>query len=71
MAINTSNIHRYSLPIQKDFHALTWSEVDRVMDALEADNYRKPKNANGSTARYYFEAIKRKHKTERKREGLE
>ena len=69
--INTNNIHTYRIPIEFDFHTLRSSVVERILMAADADGYRKPKNANGSRARCYFEAIKRKHKTWRKKEGLD
>lgn len=43
-----------------DFHTLSSDQVDQVLDAADSANYRKPKNANGSRARYFFYAIQRK-----------
>lgn len=37
----------------EDFHALPSSKVDRLLEHADQVKYRKPKNANGSRARYF------------------
>lgn len=51
---------------QANFHTLDNFEVCRLLEAAKAIGYRKPKNANGSTARYYFAAAVRQWRRERK-----
>lgn len=43
-----------------DFHALNSAAVDALVQAAKAAGYRKPKNANGSTARYFFAYLNRR-----------
>lgn len=49
----TNYAHRFSVPLGKNFFTLTSFEVCRVLEAADAHRYRKPKNANGSRARYF------------------
>jgi hypothetical protein len=53
-AFNTSGIK-----IDADFHTLTSTQVEIIVDLAKRAGYRKPKNANGSTGRSYFEALVR------------
>jgi hypothetical protein len=55
----TSLAHKYRIPLDKDFHALTSAEVERVLAAADERKYRKPKNANGSRARYFHASMVR------------
>jgi hypothetical protein len=48
------------IKLEDNFHALSSSQVCVIVDCAKRDGYRKPKNANGSTARYYFAALRRK-----------
>jgi hypothetical protein len=41
------------IPLGVDFHALRSSQVDQIIHAANARNYRAPKNANGSRARCF------------------
>ncbi|HEO1552411.1 hypothetical protein I4940_08035 [Pseudomonas aeruginosa] len=43
-----------------DFHTLNSGAVEALVDAARANAYRKPKNANGSTARYFFAYLNRR-----------
>lgn len=52
------------LDLTADFHALGSDTVQRLADTARAVGYRKPKNANGSTARYFFQYLTRQPKTE-------
>lgn len=42
-----------------NFHALSSAQVERLLDAAKQYRYRKPKNANGSTARCFFAMLQR------------
>jgi len=42
-----------------DFHALTSSQVDGILHWAKAYGYRKPKDANGSTGRCFFQMLQR------------
>jgi hypothetical protein len=46
-----------------DFHALSSSQVEVILEQARYSGYRKPKNANGSRARYFFYAVQRKTST--------
>lgn len=43
----------------QSFHTLSSSQVEQVLEMADRDKYRKPKNANGSRARYYYERLQR------------
>lgn len=43
----------------QDFHTLSSAQVDLILKAADAAKYRKPKNANGSRARYFFQLMQR------------
>ena len=47
------------IPLDKDFHALPSSLVAEINYAADARGYRKPKNANGSRARYFHAYLMR------------
>ena len=42
-----------------DFHQLSSGKVDDLLKAADQYGYRKPKNANGSRGRYFFQYVKR------------
>ena len=42
-----------------DFHELRSSQVDDLLRVADQVKYRKPKNANGSRARYFFALLQR------------
>ena len=42
-----------------DFHSLPSDQVAQVLREADAVKYRKPKNANGSRARYFYEYLAR------------
>jgi len=45
--------------LSADFHTLDSNQVERVLMEAEQYGYRKPKNANGSRARYFFAFVQR------------
>lgn len=46
--------------IGQDYHTLTSSQVDLVLEAAVRFKYQKPKNANGSRARYFYNLMQRR-----------
>lgn len=66
MTINLANaltvFNRHGISIREDFHTLTSSQVEIVLECAKQDGYKQPKNANGSRSRYYFAALQRKYK---------
>jgi hypothetical protein len=46
-------------PLFVNFHTLNSVQVESLIAAADARGYRKPKNANGSRGRYFFEYLKR------------
>lgn len=50
---------RFNIPLNVDFHALPANTVERIIDAANEHKYRKPKNANGSRARYFHALLVR------------
>lgn len=49
----------YDIPLGQLYHALHSDVVQRILDAAKAHKYRAPKNANGSTGRYFYYALTR------------
>lgn len=45
--------------IARDFHTLSSEEVERLLAEADSVKYRKPKNANGSRARYFHAKLQR------------
>lgn len=48
------------VPVGADFHALQSSQVDKLLSEATRARYRKPRNANGSTARYFHDLLQRR-----------
>ena len=53
----SGRLNSEGISIQDDFHCLTSSQVDFLLILAKEQSYRKPANANGSTARMYFQAL--------------
>lgn len=51
------------LDLAADFHTLNSDTVQLLADTARAVGYRAPRNANGSTARYFFAYLARQPKT--------
>ena len=47
------------IDLERDFFTLSENEVDSVIEAANGWQYRKPRNANGSRARYFFAYLQR------------
>lgn len=52
------------LDVNADFYTLNSETVLGLVDVAKAVGYRRPRNANGSTARYFFAYLTRSPKTE-------
>ena len=50
---------RYGFTLGLDFFTLSGSAVLLILEAADAWKYRKPKNANGSRARYFYAYLNR------------
>jgi hypothetical protein len=47
------------IPRGEDFHVLSSSKVDRLLDVAKKRKYQKPKSANGSRGRYFHDYLQR------------
>lgn len=63
-ALRNELAQAHRIDFSADFHTLGSSQALALADAAKAAKYRKPKNANGSTARYFFAYLNREPKTE-------
>lgn len=52
-------LHRIGCSAAPDFFTLPSEQVAQVLMEADAVKYRKPKNANGSRARYFYEYLTR------------
>lgn len=52
-------VNVYCIPVNRDFHSLNSQHVQNIIDAANARKYRAPRNANGSTARYFYAYLMR------------
>ena len=50
---------RYGIPLGRNFHSLNFDVVNSIRLAAKSRKYRAPKNANGSTARYFYAYLQR------------
>lgn len=50
---------RAGVSFKVDFFVLRASQVDILVDLAKRVGYHKPKNANGSTGRYFFRYLQR------------
>jgi hypothetical protein len=51
---------RCHVDFRSDFHTLPSEAVGALVDAAKASRYRKQKNANGSTARMFYQYLQRR-----------
>lgn len=56
----SSYVAAYRIPLGQEFCTLRSDVVCRIVDAAKAAGYRKPKNANGSTGRYFYALLNRR-----------
>lgn len=52
-------LQRCGINSDEDFHALPVSQVDALVEEARRFGYRKPRHANGSRARYFYEYLRR------------
>lgn len=45
----------HGVPLDENYHKLSSTIVEGIVEAAKAYGYRKPKNANGSRARCFYE----------------
>ena len=57
--LGSCHIYRDSNGLYPDFHALRSEVVDGLLVCATERGYRKPKNANGSRARCFYEYLVR------------
>lgn len=55
---------------EQDFHELRSDAVDFLVELAKTYKYRKPRHANGSTGRYFFQLLKRLHDKSRLTTGM-
>jgi hypothetical protein len=48
--------------IGQDFHSLKTSQVDALLVEADRVNYQRPRNTNGSRARYFHDLLQRRAK---------
>jgi hypothetical protein len=53
---------RWNVSLGQDFHTLKRSQVDLILADADRERYKKPENANGSRARYFYSLIQRRAK---------
>lgn len=50
-----------NIPFDRDFHALSWEQTSILVTIARTVGYRKPRNANGSTARYFYAYLNKQY----------
>ena len=48
-----------NVSLGQDFHTLSSLQVDVILAEADRVRYQKPKNANGSRGRYFYERLQR------------
>jgi hypothetical protein len=46
--------------VDQDFHTLRSEQVDELLACARMRRYQKPRGANGSTARYFYQMVQRR-----------
>jgi hypothetical protein len=54
-----SVLNMLHIAIGQDFHTLSGSQVDGLLEEANRVRYQKPHNANGSRARYFHDRLQR------------
>jgi hypothetical protein len=52
-------LNSVGINLDDDFHGLSSTQIETLLPLAKIQKYKAPKNANGSTARYFFYALKR------------
>ncbi len=53
-------LEQCQIALGTDYHTLRSDEVDRLLRHADHVSYRKPRNANGSRARYFHDMLQRR-----------
>jgi hypothetical protein len=48
------------IPLGADFHTLDREQVERLLEEADRTRYQRPRNANGSRARYFHDLMQRR-----------
>lgn len=59
-------LNSVGIDISQNFFTLSFFQVSELVEMAISQRYYKPKNANGSRARYYFAALQRDYNKSRK-----
>lgn len=57
-------LRRLQIPVGQDFYLLPAGVALELAETAKARGYRKPRNANGSTARYFHALLQRRAQRE-------
>lgn len=52
-------LHMLRVKVNQDFHTLSSEQVEQLLAEADRVHYRKPRNANGSRARYFYAKLSR------------
>jgi len=52
-------LRNHGVILGRNYHQLSYNQVDKIVEAAKEYGYRKPKNANGSRARCFYEFANR------------
>lgn len=55
-----------NIAVGEDFHTLSRTQVDELIEEADRVHYRKPASANGSRARYFHDRLQRHAKADRR-----
>ena len=58
-ATRNAIMNQFGIPAGEDFDTLRSTMVEKILEAANASNYRAPRNANGSRARYFYAYLNR------------
>ena len=53
------------IDLNDDFHILSSSQVETLVELAKTQSYRKPIDASGSAARMYFQALQRQYRKDK------
>ncbi len=53
-------LNQCRVELDEDFHGLNSHQVEALLNAADQHNYRKPRRANGSRARYWCAYLQRR-----------
>jgi hypothetical protein len=53
-------LQRCKIVLGTDFHTLSTAQVEALVEEARRVRYQRPRNANGSRARYFYSYVRRK-----------